>query len=151
MVAQNFRPEGASKPHLKRLLRAVEGVGPINFAPALLPGHKGSQSAADMSPEAWGFFHDHGARCRRGFPAVAGVARCARRVYQAGLAMAVAGDSLAALEAPQPAQQHHARRGRVEITTTLAQPAMRDKTTISALEWVSLARIFNNGGRWISG
>ena len=100
MVAQKFGPEGASKPHLKRLLRAVEGVDPINFAPALLPGHKGSQRAADMSPEAWGFFHDHGARCWRGVPADTGVARCARRVYQAGLAMAVAGDSLAALGSP---------------------------------------------------
>ena len=151
MVAQNFRPEGASKPNLTRLLKAVEGVDPINFAPGPFARSQGVATRCRHVARGLGLFHDHLARCWRGVPADTGVARCARRVYQAGLAMAVAGDCLAALGSPTTGATVHARRGRVEITTALAQPAMRDKTTINALDWVSLARMFNNGGRWISG
>lgn len=100
MVAQNFRPEGASKPNLTRLLKAVEGVDPINFAPGPFARSQGVATRCRHVARGLGLFHDHLARCWRGVPADTGVARCARRVYQAGLAMAVAGDCLAALGSP---------------------------------------------------
>ena len=151
LVAQKFGPEGASKPNLTRLLKAVEGVDPINFAPALLPGHQGPNRTADMSPEAWGYFMTTLRDAGEGFPPI----QAWRDVRDVALKRGWAWPSRVTVwrhwEALQPAQRLHARRRRAEAIKVLAQPAIRDKTTINALEWVSLARIFHNGGRWISG
>ena len=70
LVAKMFGPEGASKPNLTRLLRAVEGVDPINFAPALLAEYQGSKKTAQMSPEAWGFFMTTLRDAGEGFPLI---------------------------------------------------------------------------------
>ena len=39
IVRKQFGDKGTSKLSLMRVLRAIEGVDPINFAPALLAGH----------------------------------------------------------------------------------------------------------------
>ena len=151
MVKQKFGPNGVSKPNLTRLLKAVEGVDPINFAPALLPGHQGSKRTADMSPEAWGYFMTTLRDAGEGFPLI----QAWRDVRDVAIKRGWQWPSRVTVwrhwEALQPAQRLHARRGRAEAIKALAQPAMRDKTTVSALEWVSPARIFSSGGRWISG
>jgi len=51
-----FGAEGTSKASVKRLLKTVAGVDPINFAPSLLPRYRGGRDGAPMSPEAWAFF-----------------------------------------------------------------------------------------------
>ena len=56
LVRERFGEKGVSKPTLKRHLRTVEGVDPINYAPALLPCHKGGGSRADTSRDAWRCF-----------------------------------------------------------------------------------------------
>ena len=151
MVKQKFGSQGVSKPNLTRLLKAVEGVDPINFAAALLPGHQGSKRTADMSPEAWGYFMTTLRDAGEGFPLI----QAWRDVRDVAIKRGWQWPSRVTVwrhwEALQPAQQHHAKRGRAETIKALAQPAMRDKTTINALEWVSLARIFSFGGHWISG
>lgn len=54
---EKFGGKGTDQMTLRRILRAVDGVAPINFAPALLPDYKRDTAPrADMSPEVWSFF-----------------------------------------------------------------------------------------------
>ena len=49
--------DGTSKPSLMRILKAVEGVEPINFAPALLAVYsRDSAPKAALSDAAWSLF-----------------------------------------------------------------------------------------------
>jgi len=66
---------------LKRLSKAVEGVDPINFAPAfcpgpfapaLLPGHgKSGPPSAEPPPEAWALFLSILQKAGEDFPLIA--------------------------------------------------------------------------------
>ncbi|WP_162497504.1 DNA-binding domain-containing protein, partial [Roseovarius dicentrarchi] len=56
LVRAKFGTEGTDKRTLQRYLNTVEGVDPINYAPALLPGHKGSPVRASTSNDAWRCF-----------------------------------------------------------------------------------------------
>ncbi len=56
IVRKRFGSEGTSTPSLKRLLKAVKGVAPINFAPALLDKYTLPKKRAEMSEDAWRFF-----------------------------------------------------------------------------------------------
>lgn len=53
---ERFGVDGTDKMTLRRLLHAVDGIDPINLAPALVPGYarKGA-GAAEISEEAWAF------------------------------------------------------------------------------------------------
>lgn len=54
---QEFGDEGTDRMTLRRIMRAVDGVDPINFAPALMPDYaRQGRKAADISAEAWAFF-----------------------------------------------------------------------------------------------
>ena len=57
LVAERLGFEGVSEAMLRRVLAAVEGVDPINHAPALLAGHGTAAPApAAMSDDAWCLF-----------------------------------------------------------------------------------------------
>lgn len=56
LIRERFPDEAVSKPSLKRILATVKDVDPINYGPALLPGHKGKTVRAEISPDAWRFF-----------------------------------------------------------------------------------------------
>lgn len=56
IVRKQFGKAGTSKPSLKRLLSAVKGVDPINYAPALLPAYDPQTSSADVTDKAWSLF-----------------------------------------------------------------------------------------------
>ena len=56
LVASKFGKKGVSVASLRRILTAVEGVYPINFAPALLAAEKSGRPKTDMSGEAWSYF-----------------------------------------------------------------------------------------------
>jgi len=86
LAGDKFGPEGTSESSLKLILKAVEGVDPINFAlalllwpfcsgpfaPALLPGHdKSGRPSAEPSPEAWALFLSILQRAGEGFPLIA--------------------------------------------------------------------------------
>ena len=138
LVRERFGAKAASKPTLKRYLKAVDGVDPINFAPALLPGYRPTARRAEMSEEAWRFFlttlRDAGAS----FPLKAAW----RDVRDVAEARGWAWPSYATVhrrwEALPEAQRLAARHGREEAARRLAQPALRDKTTLAPLEIVSL-------------
>lgn len=56
-VRQEFGPEGTDRMTLRRILRAVDGVDPVNFAPALMPDFsRGGRPQDKLSAEAWAFF-----------------------------------------------------------------------------------------------
>lgn len=54
---KTFGTDGTEKMTLRCILRAVAGVEPMNFAPALLPAHtRAGSPPAEFSPEAWAYF-----------------------------------------------------------------------------------------------
>lgn len=56
-VRQQFGSDGTDRMTLRRILRAVEGVAPINFAPTLMPEFsRGGRPQDKVSAEAWSFF-----------------------------------------------------------------------------------------------
>lgn len=131
--------EGTSEASIARILRAVKGVDPINFAPALLADYaRNGRPPVETSDVAWSFFltliRDGGA----GFPLI----QAWRDVRDAGKALgwhcSPYQTILRRWNALPEAQKLHARLGHEETVKALALPALRDKTTIKPLEWVSL-------------
>ena len=137
-VRAEFGAEGTSEASVKRLLKAVAGVDPINFAPALAPRYKSAKEGAPVSPEAWAFFmttiRDAGPQFpqRQAWRDVRDVAR------KRGSAWPSFPTVWRRWNALPIAAQLHARVGRDDAVKRLAQPVLRDKTTIAPLEWVSL-------------
>lgn len=137
-VRAEFGAKGCSVATLRRILDDVTGVDPINFAPALLANHKGKTARADMSDEAWSFFMTTIRDAGEDFPLI----QAWRDVRDVAPAMGWQWPSYPTVfrhwQSLPPAQQLHARLGHAEAVKRVAQPAMRNKTTILPLEWVSL-------------
>ena len=138
LVQKKFGSKGTSKPRLKAILKAVENVDPINFAPALLAKHKGRIKSAETSEQAWSFFMTIIRNASPDFPIIAAW-RDVRDVAKAkGWHWPPYVTINRRWNALPKAEQMLARYGRSETVKALAQPALRDKTSIGALEWVSL-------------
>ncbi len=137
-VRAAFGAKGCSEATLRRILDGVAGVDPINFAPALLTDHKGKTARAEMSDEAWSFFMTTIRDAAPEFPLISAW----RDVRDVAPAMGWQWPSYPTVfrrwQSLPVAQQLHARVGQAEAVKRMAQPAMRDKTTILPLEWVSL-------------
>jgi len=124
---------------LNRISTAVEGVDPINFAPALVADYR-LQGAprTTVSDTAWSFFlttlRDAGPQfpLKQAWLDVRDLKAVKRWDWPSWAAIFWRWDSL-----PE-AQKLHARVGHGEAVKALGQPAMRDKTSILPLEWVSL-------------
>lgn len=138
LVRERFGEKGVSKPTLKRHLRTVEGVDPINYAPALLPGHKGGGSRADTSRDAWRCFVTILRDANDTFP----LRQAWRDVRDIAKASGWHWPSFPTIyrrwQALTPTEQMTIRQGRDKATKALTQSALRDKTTIRPLEWVSM-------------
>ena len=138
LVRERFGEKGVSKPTLKRHLRTVEGVDPINYAPALLPCHKGGGSRADTSRDAWRCFVTILRDANDTFP----LRQAWRDVRDIAKASGWHWPSFPTIyrrwQALTPTEQMTIRQGRDKATKALTQSALRDKTTIRPLEWVSM-------------
>ena len=139
LVKSRFGAKGVSQPSLTRLLTAVKGVGPINFAPALMADYRlDCAPAAPMSDAAWSFFMTTLRDAGEEFP----LQQAWRDVRDVSPQMGWNWPSwptvYRAFKKLPLSQQLHARIGQQEAFKRLAQPALRDKTTILPLEWVSL-------------
>lgn len=138
LVRERFGEKGVSKPTLKRHLRTVEGVDPINYAPALLPGHKGGGSRADTSRDAWRCFVTILRDANDTFP----LRQAWRDVRDIAKACGWDWPSFPTIyrrwNALTPTEQMTVRNGREKAAKALTQSALRDKTTIRPLEWVSM-------------
>jgi putative transposase len=91
-----FGAKGTSRATLLRNMKAVKGVDPVNFAPALLADHsreggpKGPR--AKMSPEAWAYHYfrlQHARWCRACMVPVSDTSREVKPVIRAGNAKAM--------------------------------------------------------------
>ena len=138
LVQEKFGDEGTSKPSLKRLLSAVEGVDPINYAPALLDGYKATARHAEMSEDAWRFFMTTIRDAAPDFP----LKSAWRDTRDAGRSLGWSVPSYPTFyrrwEALSEAERLHARYGRDATHTRLVQPSHRDKSSLPPLTWVSL-------------
>lgn len=136
---EKFGADGTDKMTLRRILRAVDGVDPINFVPALAPGYarKGA-GAVEISEEAWAFFmttiRDAGPQfpLKQAWRDVRDVA--SKRGWQWATYQTV----WRRWDALPEAQKLAARFGREEAVNRLTMPIRRDKTTLKSLEVVSL-------------
>ena len=138
LVASKFGKKGVSVASLKRYLTAVEGVYPINFAPALLAAEKSGRPRTDMSPEAWSYFLTALRDAGEHYP-LRSAWRDVRDLAPAqGWRWPSRPTVFRRWQALTVAEQLTIRVGREEAARRLAQPAMRDKTSILPLEWVSL-------------
>ena len=138
LVHERFGTDGASKPRLKAVLTAVKGVDPINFAPALLDGHKGNATRAAISDEAWSFFMTTLRDAGPDFP----LKQAWRDVRDLAGRRAWDWPEYTTVwrhwSALPNAQKLVARHGREAAIKALTMPIMRDKTTLRPLEIVSL-------------
>jgi len=135
LAGDKFGPEGT----LKRLLKAVAGVDPINFAPALLPGYgKSGPPSAEPSPEAWALFLSILQKAGEGYPLIAAWRDVEDLKGLKGWQWPSSATVRRRWDDLPLAARLHARIGTEAAVKRLAAPAMRDKTTIGPLEWVSL-------------
>ncbi|MGG7567739.1 transposase domain-containing protein [Rhodovulum sp. DZ06] len=138
LVHAKFGVKGACLASLKRYLKAVRGVDPINFAPALLPDRKGGSERKPITPDAWSFFMTTVQKAAPDFP----LQQAWRDVRDVAAKRGWDWPSYPTVnrrwhELPL-AQQLVARHGKDEANRRLAQPALRDKSGLGVLEWVSL-------------
>ena len=133
------REDGTSKPSLMRIQRAVEGVDPINFAPALLADYSrdGAPKAA-MSDAAWSLFMTIIRDAGEGFKIKSAWRDVRDLAVKYGWQWPDVVTVWRRWNALPEAQKLHDRIGHAEAVKRLAMPAQRDKTTIGPLEWVSL-------------
>ena len=138
LVQEKFGSKGTSKPSLKRLLSAVKGVDPINYAPALLAGYKNVSGKAEVTDDAWRTFMTIIRDAGPDFP----LSQAWRDVRDIAVTRGWDWPTYMTVtrrwNALSDAQRMAARYGHKDTAKSLAQPHYRDKTTISALEWVSL-------------
>lgn len=139
IIHTRFGEKGHSKRRLKAILKAVKGIDPINFAPALLDGNTNGGKRAEISPKAWQLFMTLIRDAAPDWPLISAW-RDVRDVAE-----------IEGWEWPKnfvtvwrrwnelsEVQKLEARQGKRAASKALAMPALRDKTSISALEWVSL-------------
>lgn len=134
-----FGPDGTDKMTLRRIVRGVAGVDPVNFAPALLPAHtRAGSPPADISPEAWAYFMTTIRDAGPHFP----LAQAWRDVRDLARKRGWAWPKYITVwrrwDAMTEAERLAVRIGTDDAAKRLAMPILRDKTTIRPLEWVSL-------------
>lgn len=133
-----FGSEGTDKMTLRRILRAVDGVDPVNYAPALLPAYLRTSTEAEISGEAWAFFMTTISRAAPWFP-LAQAWRDVRDLAKArGWQWPSCRTVMRRWDALPDAQKLVARHGREEAVAALTMPITRDKTTLKSLQVVSL-------------
>lgn len=138
IIQRKYGKKGTSKPRLMALLNMVQGVDPINFAPALLDNNILGPERREITPKAWQFFMTLIAGAGPEWPLVSAwrdvrdVAQLEGWYWPSYITVWRRWQEL-----PE-AQRQEARHGTAAAVKTLSMPALRDKTSISALEWVSL-------------
>jgi putative transposase len=138
LVRKRFEAKGVSKATLRRYLQAVEGVAPVNYAPALLADYTGGPPPKDVSAEAWAYFLTTIRDAGPEFPLI----QAWRDVRDVGAKRGWAWPSYPTItrrwNALDEGERVTLRHGAEAAAKRLAAPAMRDKTSLGALEEVSL-------------
>lgn len=138
LARKRFGAKGVSKATLKRYLLAVEGVAPVNYAPALLADYTGGPQPSDISAEAWAYFLTTMRDAGPEFPLI----QAWRDVREVGAKRGWRWPSYATItrrwNALDEAERLTLRQGAEAAAKRLTPPALRDKTSLGALEEVSL-------------
>ena len=131
--------KAVSKATLARISTAIKGVDPINFAPALLADYslEGAARCA-ISDAAWSCFVTAIRDGGEGFPISAAWQDVHDLKGKTGWNWPSKATVFRRWCGLSVAEQLHARVGYQEAVKRLAQPALRDKTSILPMEWVSL-------------
>lgn len=138
LIISKFGEKGVSNASLRRILAAVEGVYPINFAPALLAAEKTGRPQTDMSDEAWSYFLTALRDAGEDYPVRSAWRDVRDLASEQGWRWPSRSTVFRRWDALTVVEQLTIRVGPEEAVRRLAQPAMRDKTSILPLEWVSL-------------
>jgi len=138
-VQKTFGQAGNSESTLRRILKDVKGVAPINYAPALLPDYgKGGAARCEISDAAWSFFMTIIRDAAEDFPLIQAWRDVRDVTERFGWTWASYPTVRRRWDALPEAQKLHARHGHEATVKLLGIPAQRDKTSILPLEWVSL-------------
>lgn len=138
LVRERFGDKGTSKPRLKAILKSVKGVDPVNFAPALLDDYKGRPERAGITPEAWRFFLTTLRDAAPEFP-LKQAWRDARDVGRKRGWEVTSYSTFYRRWMDLPDTHRVAiRLGRKEAIKQTRQPALRDRTTLKAMDMLSL-------------
>jgi putative transposase len=138
IVAQQTDCECPSKATLKRYLKAVQGIDPINFAPALLPAQGGGAPRTKPTDEAWSLFMTIIRDAAPDFP----LKQAWRDVRDLADTNGWNWPSYPTCyrrwkELPE-LQRHVARFGAKDARKRFTQPVHRDKTSLMAMDQVSM-------------
>lgn len=138
IIRSKHGSKGTSNASLKRLAKAIEGLDPINFAPALLDGYKGRTVTADVSDEAWRMFLSLISRASSDWT----LKSAWRDVRDTAPAMDWTWPSYPTTfrrwQALPESNRQMLLEGKEHTVKSLTQPVMRNKTTIAPLAQVSL-------------
>lgn len=138
IVREKFPEERTSTSSLRRYLRAVKGVDPINFAPTLLDDYKPTAKRAKIHPDDWRLFLSIITHAAEDFPLTAAyrdVRDLAAKDRRKVPSLATFQRRWKALPVPQ---QLVARHGREKAVDHLTQPDHRDKQSLRPMQIVSL-------------
>ena len=139
IVQSRFGSKGASKLSLIRLLKEVEGVDPINFAPALLADYcRNGAPVAEISDAAWSYFMTTIRDAGEQFPIIQAWRDVRDVAKRQGWTWPKYVTIWRRWTALPDAQRLEARHGREAAVKAIGQPILRDKTTIAPLKIVSL-------------
>lgn len=138
LITSKFGKKGVSNASLRRILTTVEGVYPINFAPALLAAEKSGRPQTEMSPEAWSYFLTVLNKSGEDYPVRSAWKDVRDLAPKEGWRWPSRSTVFRRWDALTVVEQLTIRVGPEEAARRLAQPAMRDLTSILPLEWVSL-------------
>lgn len=137
-VWERFGTEGNSAKSLDRWEAQVEGVDPVNFAPALLDGYKGGAPRADMSEEAWRLFLQGVKAAFQTHRYMALYRDVAAIAAREGWLWPSFSTVMRRFKALPMAEQVALRFGREEAQRRFYQANMRDASGLRAMEWVVL-------------
>ncbi|CUX79371.1 MAG: Mu family bacteriophage transposase [Roseibaca calidilacus] len=137
-LSAQFNGDMLSVASLKRLLAALKGVDQINYAPALLTAHTGRTVEAEMSEAAWKFFLKTIHLAHQDFPIIQAWRDTRDVAQKQGWRWPAYETVNRRWKALPYTERLTARVGQKEAQKRLSQPVLRDKTSIHALEWVSL-------------
>lgn len=138
IIRKRFALEGVSTATLKRIAKQVEGVDPINFAPALLPGYRPGKDRVEITDDAWRYYLTQLRDAAPTWP------------LRSAYADVVAVGKMEGWTVPSfstfnrrwlkltEAERHTIRHGRADTIKRFTQPVRRDKTTLKPMEVVSL-------------
>lgn len=136
---EKFGAKGTSRATLLRLMKAVQGVDPVNFAPALLSDYSRSgRPRVPLSPEAWSYMLRQIGDAHEEWPLDAAYDEVARIAPAMGWHWPARGTIHAKWRALPASERWTLRHGAEKALKMLRQPVRRDRATLAPMQVWSL-------------